>query len=390
YDLKFDGGSSRKIEHILKQGDEVFAPTEETARTIIVTTLATWNRRHGPSALYKFRTQQYGKEFAEANRTVEDPDWPCDLRGCFETTVLDEAHMIRNVDTFLNLAILWLRSSWIILMTATPLVNGPNDILGYLQLIQSTEDNQMIAANKGCQDPRMAKDTNPFTLPDSDPASRFRLTVFAFSKFILERKKISPTERGLYMGKLFEKFLIRRNYRSACPFGSANTIGRELPPLRNIVLNLVWDAHAMECYQEFAAYHNKYLRMPLYDETRAGVANDNQFVYNAQHFRALTILSTWPPLGAIPEAIYPHGVSSKAKSGPEAVVEDVGADAVVKPDLNGGEPKEVEYKPGTAAYTRDQAYDMTQQAETKGLGEKVRLHLTLRSLRGVFWKPFPK
>lgn len=65
-----------------------------------------------------------------------DPKWSDDLRGQFSTVVLDEAQTVKNPLKEVFQTIAWLNADFHIFMSATPLLAGATDCLGFMRLVE--------------------------------------------------------------------------------------------------------------------------------------------------------------------------------------------------------------------------------------------------------------
>jgi hypothetical protein len=49
---------------------------------------------------------------------------------------VDKAHLLKNADTKINRTVYWLSAHYHVFVTGTPVYNRPEDIVGYLAVIQ--------------------------------------------------------------------------------------------------------------------------------------------------------------------------------------------------------------------------------------------------------------
>ncbi|KAF3480369.1 uncharacterized protein GIQ15_05716 [Arthroderma uncinatum] len=116
---------------ILSRNHEVFAETEETARTVIITSFRTLNSRHGPTSLKKWildtsseregstRSTSEAATIAEsemAELTSPPDEWEYRLNGLFKRLIVDEAHEIRNKNTLTATTLRWLQAPAVLLL----------------------------------------------------------------------------------------------------------------------------------------------------------------------------------------------------------------------------------------------------------------------------------
>jgi hypothetical protein len=137
--------------------------------------------------------------------------------------VVDEAHILTNMDTSSHTTITWLKSRFIIMATATVLSNRIDDFTGHIKFIEPTRDLWT--------DENMAKwnidrkTTNPFALPDDHPASVLRITTRAVQKWITD-KGSDQNKTGYYHGMIWKRIMIRGTYASPNPADPSRKIGQ--------------------------------------------------------------------------------------------------------------------------------------------------------------------
>ncbi|KAJ9247812.1 hypothetical protein DTO207G8_7815 [Paecilomyces variotii] len=69
-----------------------------------------------------------------------DPKWPANPAGLFDTFVVDEAHIIRNVSSSTSQTVMWLMPKFYLLPTATPYYNSVNDFFTLVRFISPVKD----------------------------------------------------------------------------------------------------------------------------------------------------------------------------------------------------------------------------------------------------------
>jgi len=119
---------------------------EDNESVVILTTHATWQTRHGPNALKKWRmdrpmdmSEAEADYYARTEKTGKvEPDLACPyiLATYFEIVWIDEAHEIKRTDGAQSLLIQWLYADFVGLSTATPDPNRIKDYIGYLKFIR--------------------------------------------------------------------------------------------------------------------------------------------------------------------------------------------------------------------------------------------------------------
>lgn len=114
---------------------------EDNANAIILTSYQTFAGRHGPAALRAWRRSNAGpgRSVDKSLWTVPDRGWPNDLRGCFRAVFLDEAHIAKNEESHMNIAVRWIDCDFNVLTTATPLHSSLYDFTGFYVLSNPEE-----------------------------------------------------------------------------------------------------------------------------------------------------------------------------------------------------------------------------------------------------------
>ena len=297
---------------IFTQDHELFNGDGANARVVVISTYGTIASRHGPNALKKWREKTY-KGMFEAKGSVHQPEnwfdtpdrkWPKDLSGRWHSILLDEAHHVRNSDSLAHIAIKFMDCSFTVLCTATPLFTGIRDNFGLMALIEPRPTlNYPIRTPDGTI---FKKNDDPFVVPDDHPAAVLRLTSAAFAAYVLTSQ--DSVEQGRRLEQIWSQFLICRRYTSSCPIGSMqNVIGQALPRCESIVLDLNNPPLAQAVYDEFSESFLK--KLMATDTTRTG---DSRVVVNANSYRGLVLMSTWPMLALSGSAMNPP---TRAKKG---------------------------------------------------------------------------
>lgn len=123
--------SQRHTINKLNRSDKYFDGKPERARIVIITSYHTLNYRHGTTAQTNW--QQQAKR--EKTKRQLDSLWPGNLSNCFRHVILNEAHMLRNLDTQMSQCLRWFKGEFNILLTATPAYNTISDFLGIAPFI---------------------------------------------------------------------------------------------------------------------------------------------------------------------------------------------------------------------------------------------------------------
>jgi SNF2 family DNA or RNA helicase len=159
----------RCIEGRLSRYDAIFDGSEENGNKVVITSLATPVKRHGPNALVGFRTSEQGFSKIDAGKIYFDLDdnWDYNLSNCFDIVIIDEAHVIKNPETASHLTVTWIKAPFTLLATASVLPNSIQDFAGYIRFI---ENDNTLWQHENLHALGVEKNVNPFLLPDDHPA----------------------------------------------------------------------------------------------------------------------------------------------------------------------------------------------------------------------------
>jgi SNF2 family DNA or RNA helicase len=275
------GGDVKTIKSKLNKNHSLFNKTNErNSKSIVITTYLTLARRHGPKEQAAWRRRKGVPEDEILERTsIYDDKWPEGLRNCFGRVILDEAHFIKNAETNSATTILWLNGDFHICLTATPLLNNVADFIGFMDLIQDPEAwNDVNTRGLNVTD-----DTNPFLLPDNDPAISLRITTKSIAKYILP-DNVDAITKGRRMAMIWQKCLLRRTFASSIPFINGTSIGSEIPATVSSRIELSFTAEEQQKHD--VLYHKNIKNLPR--RMRNGKIGWNMAVY-----RNLVLYSTW-------------------------------------------------------------------------------------------------
>jgi SNF2 family DNA or RNA helicase len=271
------GGDIEYINGILTRKSKVFADTEDTARTAIITAFRTLNSRHGPIALQKHRIEEAMKSGSFISRkeakvhvtspyNLEEPpnpdEWERDLSRCFVRVYVDEAHELRNKEAQTWIALRWLDPTYRHLFSATPLMQGLPDLVGLIsQLLPASrmwneksldelgvfdvvrydtsddeddsDENEETVKTFDVQ--KYIERFDPWTLPNDHPAVILRFTPESIRRHILSSEHRSHAEQGYRMRLILKECMLRRTFDS---FVDGKLIGSVLPPLQVMNINV--------------------------------------------------------------------------------------------------------------------------------------------------------
>ena len=290
-------GSSKKLPRKIDNDCFLFDGSPERASAIVITSYQSLTTRHGPSALQKWRVSKEKWSKAEANKSanVLDPKWPGNLAGQFERVVLDEVHLIRNLHALSSVAIGWLKASFNLCLSATPLFNSIEDFQGFVPLLFKPGGDLWgpeSLKKMGLAD-TLAKDINPFKLPDDHPGAVLRCTSEAIAKYIYH-DSVGSAVAGFRLGQVWERCLIRRTFSSKLPFDDGQMIGSAIPPTMTKVYDLKLNSLERAKYDEETAQYYRKLMRPL-PNGRVG--------WNMKSYRKLALLTTWLGFQYVSESV---------------------------------------------------------------------------------------
>lgn len=153
---------------------------------------------------------------------------------------------------------------------------------------------------------------NPYVLDEGHPAIKYRYTRYCFDKWVVNNEQLTDYEKGLGAQKLLKMIVLRRDYSSACPIGSDQTIGRNLPPLRHFSVERIFSPSAQELYNAF--YKQWARRLVLMDE------KTGRPIPNPRATRSINLLTFCPLLG------YLHKSNPDYRPPPKEEETDEGSD----------------------------------------------------------------
>lgn len=150
--------------------------------------------------------------------------FPNSLSGLFGCAVFDEAYNLRNKDSHLLRAAVWLKPDFNLLMSGTLIYSGLTDMRGYSPFLFRDQQWSLatLAAN-GITDPAQL-----FSVPESH-AMEHMLCSSSAIEFALDRDRPAK-ETGRMLRRILLIFLVRRTLSSEIPFHSGRMIGSDIPP----------------------------------------------------------------------------------------------------------------------------------------------------------------
>jgi SNF2 family DNA or RNA helicase len=259
--------------------NELFDRSPVRGRTVIITSYATWNARHGLAARQNWFREKSKKKTSQSGSKIK---WPGDLSEKFSTVVLDEAHQLRNPESETHRAIQWLKPDFYLLLTATPFYNALQDFRGYVPLLFKQPSSYTA---KHLADLGLSEKSNVFS-PDIDPAAHhLRFTEEAMNKFVLATN-VDSEKAGMWLRSVLPELMIRRTLSSCIPFDTGKQIGSDIPPSQRKVIEVKFHPEEAIAYQQFSRPHLRGLFVQSEDDP-------SRYVWNMKKYRMLTLLSTW-------------------------------------------------------------------------------------------------
>lgn len=239
----------RSILGNLHGSHELFDRREQRSRAVIITSYTTFAARHGPAPLRKHRINSkiMSKTEAEKLERELDPLWAGSLRGCFETVVNDECHMLKSGSTDVSTSVAWVEATDHIMISASPIPNGIQDWMGYMEFIEPF-DAEHWWSRPSLQQMNFDEDEDPFVLDDDHPAAKLQITKAAVKDWILT-SRINPAEKGVRLAKIWKKMVVRRTPQSRIPFGSGVRIADSLPRVKASILHCKFNDQERGKYQ---------------------------------------------------------------------------------------------------------------------------------------------
>ena len=117
------------------------------------------------------------------------------------------------------------------LISATPVTNGPPDFEGYIKLAEAGIDTthkptkEQLAAAGG------RLDQNPYMSDPGQPGGGFQVWQWFFQKYCTDLVQKDPEAAADVLRCLYKRMIIRRTYASSSPSNGAKTLRDDLPEL---------------------------------------------------------------------------------------------------------------------------------------------------------------
>ena len=224
------------IDGLLTKRHPIFDGQEQNARVIVISTYSTFAERNGPKAQKAWRRNKRHFSAKMADKMEGDLDvmWEGNLSRCFRIVACDECHILKDIKAKSSIAVQWLNADKHLLISATSIPNGAEDFRTYMKLIESRDADSWWSQNS-LTSMGIDENDNPYELPDDHPASKLILTYKAANEYIF-RSSVSGVAKGLWLGRILRRVLLRRTNTSTIPFKNGRRIGDSLPALKSVMI----------------------------------------------------------------------------------------------------------------------------------------------------------
>ena len=221
-----------QIQGVLHPLHPIFYNVDPTKISLIISTPATFNKRH-PA----------GKKTRKQEAVASD------LARKFQIIIFDEGHQIKDSSSQIHSTIRSLDADFHILATATPIPNGVEDFKAYMPLLES----RSVESWKVALPKRYDYDTIvPYldVFDDIPKVSRLRVTAESANDCIFT-SATTTEDKGRFLGKIWEKVLIRRTAQSRIPFHHGKKISNDMPGLCAFLVKCVQTEEEAKAYDDF-------------------------------------------------------------------------------------------------------------------------------------------
>lgn len=288
--LKYQGDGralqSNQVPNLTQQS-EIFTPNTVNARTFILTSVQTLDRRHGPQAMKKYLStlRDYRAVDPDKYKYTPIPEAPCYIPGKFFTVVADEAHLLKayssETDQLGNwgMSVGWLCPEFTLLVTATPSKNSVHDWEAYLTFMQPR-----ILPRKPNGTLYTATDADKFDpyIESSKLPAACKLNPH-FARHHVFRDGLSDDIQGVNLRSLQKEIMVRRGYKTLV---NGKPMEQILPRLHKRRIECTWDSdEAKQRYLRFEKGPKSYLAQPNKETGR--------IIWNGGAYRHLCLLTSW-------------------------------------------------------------------------------------------------
>ncbi|UDD59055.1 hypothetical protein AFCA_006473 [Aspergillus flavus] len=296
YGSKTSKEGVRPVKTILHKEHELFDGSPANGRKVVITSYQTFSNRHGSAAAKAWcrRTHQVYME----DIPTPPNGFPHLLDGCFSDVIVDEGHTLRNSDTSQSRAVHWLKASFYLLLTATPIYNSREDVRGYIPLLfrpPSQGDMHMLKELGG----------DIFKLPPEDPARNVCCTKMAVEEYILDNN-VPPMVAGERLRVIFGQIMVRRTLSSRMESFGSRMIGSDIPPTHRRVCTTVYSRKEHDMYTRLSAIHYDGLFM---EDPR----DPTKIVWNMAKLRKLCLLTSWLGFDHLEHALHAPKIPKACK-----------------------------------------------------------------------------
>jgi hypothetical protein len=218
---------------------------ESNNRTVVVTSYNTFASQFGPAAQSAWSKRQNPEYQAPESYPPRDDNFPDSPYHRYRGIVGDEPQYVLRNETSYWTTIRWADAPQVWLFSGSPAPRGVQDFGSYLGLIEHQELAK-LALEVDEESGYYPERTNPYELPDTHPASKYRFTQVCFRKWIIENDNLDDYEKGMAARKVLLLWVLRRDYGSACPIGSDRIIAKNFASLTHYSLDRVFSPTAQE------------------------------------------------------------------------------------------------------------------------------------------------
>jgi hypothetical protein len=286
----------------LTKSSPVFDKTnEENARTVIISTVATWAARHGPRKQREWKInecmREAGMKKSEATKFVDGrqehyellQECVYNLKGLIERLIIDEGHELRLQPADFGAAIDWIGADYRLIISATQTRKGIHEFVGIMHYIQNPALHQRTYLQSlGFRPDELAGDDpleaalaicDPFTLSDTDPRAALRYCDAALKLHIFNGQ--DEAEVGVRMRTVLRKVMLKRSYASTV---NGKRVDQDLPAVQRKTIGCSFTPDEEKLYN--AIYFEATARLCRLSDTD-GVC------WNPSAYRQLCLVTSW-------------------------------------------------------------------------------------------------
>ncbi|GAB1199547.1 hypothetical protein APSETT444_008897 [Aspergillus pseudonomiae] len=374
YGNKTSKEGMQPLKTILHKEHDLFDGSPVNGRTVVITSYQTLSNRHGPAAV-KIWCRKTGRDYKK-DIPASLPDFPHLLEGCFSDVIIDEAHTLRNSDTSQSQVVYWLKASFYLLLTATPIYNSREDMRGYIPLLfhpPSQADKDILK--------KLGRDV--FKLPPENPARYICCTGEAVEEYILDRK-VPPMTAGERLRVVFGLTMIRRALTSRLQSFGSRMIGSDIPPTHRRVCTVVFSREEQEMYTRASAPHFDGLFMKNPDDP-------TKVVWNMAKLRNLCLLTSWLGFEYLKHTLYATKIPNACGKLEEGTLGTVFARTILR-KMNSQYPKSIYQSIESIVETRRTwvlEYLLKGSPKMRAMLPVLRDQVIVHGEKAIVWTQFP-